>query len=122
MAKFSDFFAIQIDRSRKEMRATNRLHSGTMLASPRRRGGGGRARRGREPGPVATVQSGARLSLERGERDQRLAEAAVRVGEAEEVVEQALRERGPGPQPAQRFPHLRVVEQLRERDDHARDL
>jgi hypothetical protein len=80
------------------------------------------ARRGREPGRVATAQRGARPRLERCERDQRLAEAAVRVGEAEEVVEQALRERGPGPQPAQRLPHLRVVEQLRERDEHARDL
>jgi hypothetical protein len=80
------------------------------------------ARRGREPGRVATAQRGARPRLERCERDQRLAEAAVRVGEAEEVVEQALRERGPAPQPAQRLPHLRVVEQLRERDEHARDL
>ena len=54
-----------------------------------------RARRGLEPGGVAASPHGARLGLERCERDQRLAEAAVRVREAEEVVKQPVRERRP---------------------------
>jgi hypothetical protein len=80
------------------------------------------ARRGRPPrrGAARATRTPA-WSSPRGERDQRLAEAAVRVGEAEEVVEQALRERGPR-QPPQRVPGLRVAEELREGGEHAADL
>jgi hypothetical protein len=81
-----------------------------------------RARRGRQPRGVAAAQRGARLGLQRGQRDQRLAEAAVRVGEAEEVVQEPLREAGPAQQAAQRLPHLRVAQQLRERDEHPAHL
>ena len=45
------------------------------------------ARRGCEPGGVAASPHGARLGLERCERDQRLAEAALHVREAEIVIE-----------------------------------
>jgi len=86
-----------------------------------------RATRGRQPWPVAAAaaaaaQRGARLGLERGERDERLAEAAVRVGEAEEVVEEALREARRAAQAAQRLLRLRVVQQVRERDEDTAHL
>jgi hypothetical protein len=48
-----------------------------------------RARDRPEAGWLLLAQRGAGLGLERGERDQGVAEAAVRVGEAEEVVRSA---------------------------------
>lgn len=82
------------------------------------RGPAQRARGRREAGRVLPAQRGAGLGLERGERDQGVAEAAVRVGEAEEVVQQALRERGRA-EAAQRVLRLRVVQQAGERREHA---
>ena len=80
-----------------------------------------RTRRRREAGGLLPAQRGAGLGLECGERDERGAEAAVRVGEAEEVVQQQLRERGAG-EPAQRVLRLRVVQQVGERDEHPPQL
>jgi hypothetical protein len=50
------------------------------------RGPAQRARSRREAGRLLPAQRGAGLGLECGERDQGVAEAAVRVGEAEEVI------------------------------------
>jgi len=69
-----------------------------------------RLQRGGEAGAAAPAQRGVRLGEELPERDERLAEAAVEVGEEEEVVEELLR---PGV-PPERVARLRVVEQVGE--------
>ena len=85
------------------------------------RGPAQRARRGREACGLLPAERGAGLGLEPGQRDQGATEAAVRVGEAEEVVQEALRERGRA-EAAQRVLRLRVVQQVREGDEDAAQL
>ncbi|BAT11879.1 Os10g0542750, partial [Oryza sativa Japonica Group] len=72
-----------------------------------------RAQRRGEARPVAAPERGVGLGEELPERDERLPEAAVEVGEEEEVVEQLLR-----PRPPQRVLRLRVVEQVGEPGEH----
>jgi hypothetical protein len=73
---------------------------------------------------AAPAQRGTRLGLQHIEGDEGLVEAPVYISGAEETLEQAAVKRGWGIRglTAQRLLHLRVVEQLRERRQHAHDL
>jgi hypothetical protein len=80
------------------------------------------AERRRQTGGVAAAQRGVRLAEKLAPREQRLADAPVRVGQEEEVVQQALGPRCRRLAAAvaaavvadQRVPRLRVVEQVRQ--------